>query len=109
MKKLALCPSIALLALVAACGQAKTAATSSAALKPYTFGVQEGTTSYNYIQNRIQPNQATQVYNSTNDAITALKDGQIDALVVDFPTAYYIADVQLSNGDLVGQLPAPPG
>jgi polar amino acid transport system substrate-binding protein len=84
-------------------------ATSIAALKPYTFGVQEGTTSYNYIQNRIQPNQATQVYNSTNDAITALKDGQIDALVVDFPTAYYIADVQLSNGDLVGQLPAPPG
>jgi polar amino acid transport system substrate-binding protein len=84
--------------------------TTIAGLKPYKFGVQEGTTSYNYIQDRIHPSHATQVYNSTNDAITALKDGQIDALVADFPTAFYIADVQLSpNGHLVGQLPVPAG
>ena len=95
--------------VVALKGKPIDSVTTIAGLKPYKFGVQEGTTSYNYIQNTIKPSQSTQVYNSTNDAITALKDGQIDALVADFPTSYYIADVQLSNGDLVGQLPPPPG
>ena len=49
------------------------------------------------------------MFTTTNDALSALKDGQIDGLVVDYPTAYYMAVVQLSNGDLVGQFPSPPG
>lgn len=95
--------------VVALKGKAIDHATTIADLASYKFGVQEGTTSYDYIVSHIHPSSQPQVYNSTNDAINALKNGQIDALVVDFPTAYYIADVQLPNGDLVGQLPPPPG
>jgi polar amino acid transport system substrate-binding protein len=45
------------------------------------------------------------VYDSNNDAISALKNGQIDGLVVDFPSTGYIVNVQLTNGQIVGRLP----
>ena len=96
-------------ALVALKGKPIDSATSIADLKPYKLGAQVGTTGYDVITKTIQPSQSPQVYSNTNDALTALKNGQIDGLVVDYPTAYYMAVVQLSNGDLVGQFPAPPG
>ena len=37
----------------------------------------------------------------------ASKPGQVDGIVVDYPTAYYMANVQLDNGHLVGQFPPP--
>jgi len=74
-------------------------------LKKYKLGAQVGTTSYDYIVDNIEPSQKPQVYDSLNAAITALKNHQIDGLVTDFPGAYYIADVQLSNGKIVGRLP----
>ncbi len=74
-------------------------------LKKYKLGAQVGTTSYDYIVNNIKPNSKPQVYDELNGAITALKNHQIDGLVTDFPGAYYIADVQLSNGVIVGRLP----
>jgi polar amino acid transport system substrate-binding protein len=74
-------------------------------LKQYKLGAQVGTTSYDYIVDNIKPSQKPQVYDTLNDAITALKNHQIDGLVTDFPGAYYIADVQLSNGKIVGRLP----
>ena len=39
----------------------------------------------------------------------ALKNGQIDGIVVDLPTAYYMTAVQLDDGLIVGQLPLPEG
>ena len=47
-------------------------------------------------------------YNTTNDAIHALKAGQIDGIVVDLPTAYYMTSVQIANGTVVGQFPPSP-
>jgi polar amino acid transport system substrate-binding protein len=96
-------------ALVALKGKPIDSATSIADLKPFKLGAQVATTGYDYITQNIKPSQSPSVYTSTNDALTALKDGQIDGLVVDYPTAYYMAVVQLSNGQLVGQFPAPPG
>jgi polar amino acid transport system substrate-binding protein len=96
-------------ALVALKGKPIDSVTSIADLKPYKLGAQIGTTGYNYITQTIKPSQSPSVYSSTNDALTALKDGQVDGIVVDYPTAYYMAVVQLSNGQLVGQFPAPPG
>jgi polar amino acid transport system substrate-binding protein len=96
-------------ALVALKGKPIDNATTIAALKPYKLGAQVGTTGFDLITNTIHPSQSPQVFSNTNDALTALKNGQIDGLVVDYPTAYYMAVVQLSNGDLVGQFPAPPG
>ena len=39
----------------------------------------------------------------------ALKNGQIDGIVVDLPTAYFMTAVQLDDGTIVGQLPLPEG
>lgn len=80
-------------------------ATTFADLQQYKLGAQVGTTSYDYIVDEIQPEQDPQVYDDLNGAIAALKNGQIDGLVTDFPGAYYIAEVQLPNGTIVGRLP----
>ena len=39
-------------------------------------------------------------------AVQALKNGQIDGLVVDLPTAFYITAAQVKNSIIVGQLPS---
>ena len=46
------------------------------------------------------------VFDRNIDAITALKNGQIDGIVVDFPTSLYVTAVQVPNGKIVGRLPA---
>ena len=49
--------------------------------------------------------QQAQVFNNNDAAVTALKNKQIDGLVVDLPTAFYLAAAQIDNGVIVGQLP----
>lgn len=82
---------------------------SIAGLKSYKFGAQVGTTSYDTIQNVIAPTTKTSVYSSNDAAIQALKAKQIDGLVVDLPTAFYITAAQLDNSVIVGQFPAASG
>jgi polar amino acid transport system substrate-binding protein len=84
-------------------------ATSLADLKQYKLGTQIGTTSYDYITSTIQPSQQPQAYNSLNDAIHALQAKQIDGIVIDLPTAFYMTAVQISGSTVVGQFPATPG
>ncbi|HEU4572085.1 MAG TPA: transporter substrate-binding domain-containing protein, partial [Candidatus Limnocylindrales bacterium] len=48
-----------------------------------------------------------QIYNTNDDAIAALKAKQIDGLVVDLPTAFYVTAAQVENSVIVGQFPAP--
>src|SRR5262245_27450664 len=76
-----------------------------AGLRPYKLGAQVGTTSYDYIKDFIRPSQSPSVYDSNNDAIAALNAGQIDGIVVDLPTAFYVVAVQLDDGTIVGKLP----
>jgi len=73
------------------------------------LGAQVGTTSLLYIQNDIKPSAQPSVYNDTVGAEAALKNGQIDGLVVDLPTAYYITAAELDNSKIVGQFPAVEG
>jgi polar amino acid transport system substrate-binding protein len=49
------------------------------------------------------------VFNSNDDAKVALTNGQVDALVVDLPTAFYITSAELPDAKIVGQLPAGSG
>jgi polar amino acid transport system substrate-binding protein len=84
-------------------------AASIAELKDAKLGAQIGTTSLEAINDTIQPSQEPSVYDTNNDAISGLKAKQIDGIVVDFPTALYMAAVQLDNGKVVGRLAAPPG
>lgn len=95
-------------ALVAVGGSPIAAAKSLADLSSYRFGAQAGTTSYDTIVNLIKPTKEPRVYDSNDAAITALNNKQIDGLVVDLPTAFYITAAQMDNGVIVGQF-APTG
>jgi len=81
-------------------------AASLADLKGAKLGAQVGTTSYNAIVETIQPDQDPAVFDRNDDAITAMKNKQIDGIVVDFPSTGYITAVQVPNSTVVGRLPA---
>ena len=92
-------------AVVTTKGSPLDGATSLAALKKARLGAQVGTTSYTAITDQIQPVEKPRVYDTNDLAVQALKNGQIDGLVVDLPTAFYVAAAQLDDGTIVGQLP----
>jgi polar amino acid transport system substrate-binding protein len=92
-------------AVVANAGTPISRVTTVAGLRPYKLGAQVGTTSYDYIKSFIRPSQTPAVYDSNNDAISALNAKQIDGIVVDLPTAFYVVAVQLDDGTIVGKLP----
>jgi polar amino acid transport system substrate-binding protein len=78
-------------------------------LKGAKLGAQIGTTSLEAINQQIEPDREPSVYDTNNDVVSAMKAKQIDGVVVDFPTALYMAAVQLDNGKVVGRLPAQEG
>ena len=96
-------------AVVALKGTPIAKATTIADLKPYTLGSQVGTTAYTAIKDQIQPDQDPRVYDNQNDVVAALKGKQVDGVVVDLPTAFYVTAAQVPNSVIVGQLPAPDG
>ena len=69
------------------------------------FGAQVGTTSLDAIVSAVGPTLQPQVFNSNEDAVNALANGQVDAIVVDLPTAFFATAVQLDGGVILGQLP----
>jgi polar amino acid transport system substrate-binding protein len=75
-------------------------------LKKYKLGAQVGTTSYSTIVNLIKPTSSPKVYDTNDAAVQALKNGQIDGLVVDLPTAFYVTAVQVPDGKVIGQFAA---
>jgi polar amino acid transport system substrate-binding protein len=84
-------------------------ATSIDGLKNARLGAQVGTTSYESIASQIAPAIQPAVFNTNDDAKLALTNGQVDAIVVDLPTAFYMTSAELTDGKIVGQLPAAPG
>jgi polar amino acid transport system substrate-binding protein len=84
-------------------------AKSLADLKGLDIGVQVGTTSLEAVEDVIQPDSKPEVFNSSNDVVTALKNEQIDAVVVDLPTALYLTAAQVPTATVVGQFEAPGG
>jgi polar amino acid transport system substrate-binding protein len=86
-------------------GSAAAGATSIADLQGLLIGAATGTTSLAAVEQVIQPTAGAQVFNSNDDAKLALESGQVDAIVVDVPTAFYITGVELDGGLIVGSLP----
>jgi polar amino acid transport system substrate-binding protein len=78
-------------------------ATSLADFADATLGAQIGTTSLDAITDTIKAKNQPQVFDDTNLAKNALQNGQIDGVVVDLPTAFYITAVQLPKATIVGQ------
>lgn len=82
---------------------------SKAGLKGFKLGAQLGTTSYAFITSQIKPSQKPAVYPSNAGAVQALKNKQIDGLVVDLPTAFYVTAVQVPNSKILGQFASAKG
>jgi polar amino acid transport system substrate-binding protein len=79
-------------------------ATTLEALKSAKLGAAVGTTSLDAIETQI--GATPQVFNDNAAAVSALINKQIDGLVVDLPTAFYLSGVEVPNGLIVGQLPS---
>ncbi|MFN8232507.1 MAG: ABC transporter substrate-binding protein [Actinomycetota bacterium] len=92
-------------ALVSVKGSSIDGATSFADLKQARLGAPIGTTSYDYIIDNIKPDVEPAVYDDLNGAVQDLKNGQLDGIVVDLPTAFFITAVQIPKGVIVGQFP----
>lgn len=90
--------------VITVAGSAAEGVTDLGDLKDLLVGAQTGTTSLKAIEEIIQPNGGAQVFNSNDDAKAALANGQVDAIVVDLPTAFYLTAVELDGGIILGQL-----
>jgi len=81
----------------------KVAAASLADLKKLKLGAQTGTTSLTAVRDEIQPDAAPVVFKDTNVAKQALLNGQVDAIVADLPTAFYITAAEIEGSSILGQ------
>lgn len=93
-------------AVVAVEGGAADGVDSIDGLKDLVLGAMAGSTSAATIEEAVQPNVDPQLYNSNEDAVAALQANQIDAIVLDLPTAYYATGVYIEGSFIVGELPA---
>jgi polar amino acid transport system substrate-binding protein len=97
--------------LVSIAGTSVIGATTLADLGDARLGAQIGTTSLDFIDNVIQPEEQASVYDTNVDAIAALVAGQIDGIIVDLPTAFFITAVQIpeqgAEGIIVAQFATP--
>jgi polar amino acid transport system substrate-binding protein len=76
---------------------------SVAELADFKLGAQTGTTSLTAIRDVIQPAEEPLVFTDTNAAKQALLNDQVDAILADVPTAFYITAVEIPEASIVGQ------
>jgi polar amino acid transport system substrate-binding protein len=76
-------------------------------LKGAQLGAQVGTTSLAYIQENIQPDKEPRVYDTSNDVVAAFNTGNIEGIVVDLPTAFFLVGAEeVKDGKVLGQFPS---
>jgi polar amino acid transport system substrate-binding protein len=75
--------------------------TTLAGLKKVKVAVAAGTTSYTVFKDEV--GVEPQIFNSEDDAVLALKSGQVDAIATDLPSAFYLAGSELKGGKVIGQ------
>ena len=90
-------------AVAALAKEGATGATSLADLKSLKIGTSVGSTSYTAAVATFGAD-TVQVFNTNDEVVAALQAGQIDALVIDLPSAFYLRDAVLDGGKILGQL-----
>lgn len=90
-------------AVIALEGTAGAEAASLEDLKGLRLGAQTGTTSLTAIRDVIQPDADPVVFEDTNTAKQALENDQVDAILADLPTAFYISAVEIPKSKIIGQ------
>ncbi len=91
-------------AVITTAGSAADGATTIEELRGLRLGAQVATTSLEVLTGVIAPDSDPVVFNTNDDAKLALQNGQVDAIVVDLPTAFFITAAELDDGVIVGQL-----
>lgn len=84
-------------------------ATTVDELRGLKIGVQSGTTSLGFVTDVIQPDDESFVYNDNTAAKQGMQSNQIDAIVVDLPTAFYITEAEIPKSTIIGQFPVDAG
>lgn len=92
-------------AIIGAADSPAASAGSVADLKDLRLGAAIGTTSLDYVDNVIQPDDDAQVYDDNSAAKAAFDAGQVDGIVFDLPTAYFITAVEITDASIIGVLP----
>jgi polar amino acid transport system substrate-binding protein len=95
-------------ALVADAGSELADATSISEVAQFQLGAAGNTTSLTYIEEKIQPTQEPRIYDDNTAAKAALEAGQVDGVVFDLATAFYIVAVEMEDGKVVGQFESDP-
>jgi polar amino acid transport system substrate-binding protein len=90
-------------AVIALKGNKAAQAKSIDDLRKVKLGAQVGTTSLGYIEDVVKPSQKPAAYAKNDQAKSALRNGQVDAIVVDLPTAFYITAAEVTDATIVGQ------
>lgn len=86
-------------------GSPVASASTIEALKSAKIGAAVGSTSLDAAEEAIDPEAQVQVFSDNAGAVTALKNKQIDAIVVDLPTGAYLVSAEIDGGTIVGTLP----
>ncbi len=72
-------------------------------LKTLKWGAVESTTAPAMIQELVAPEASMLLYNDVADSVEALKANQVDAIMLDLPSALFTAAVLLDDGVVLGQ------
>lgn len=80
-------------------------ATSLEDLKGARLGAAIGTTSLDYIEEFIQPDSEALVYDDNAAAKASFDANQVDGIVFDLPTAYFITSAEIPDSEIIGVLP----
>jgi polar amino acid transport system substrate-binding protein len=74
-------------------------------LKDLTIGAQVGTTALDFVNETVKPVEDPKIYDSTNDAKSALESGQIDVFVTDLVVTVYLRDFEIDGSTVIGKYP----
>jgi polar amino acid transport system substrate-binding protein len=81
-------------------------ATTIEEIRTFQLGAQVGTTSLDFINDVIQPDTEPLVYDTNADATAAFDAGQLDGLVLDLPTAFFVSAVEIEGSAVIAQFPS---
>lgn len=90
-------------AVIALKGSEAANATSLDDLRSLQLAAQDGTTSLAAITDVIEPEDDPDALTDTGQAKQKLLNGQVDAILADLPTAFYISAVEIPDSAIVGQ------
>ena len=92
-------------AIIGAADGPASGATSLDDLRDLRIGAAIGSTSLDYAEQVIAPNGDVLVFDDNAAAKAAFDAGQVDAIVFDLPTAYFITAVEITDAAVIGVLP----